>query len=265
SRIHLRDLTIELVRYLLINRAVIVYGGNLAKEGYTGAFADLAYQYRARADARKIHFENYFPYPIYCQLDEDTELEFQKKRTGIVKVPPPAFLGADPDQYLPPDTEKARVVWAVSLTEMRQRMIAHTHARILVGGKASDYKGRMPGTIEEAKIALEQGKPLYLIGALGGGAREVIDALEGRGFRYPTNAFHQSAGYQAFRQEYQQQTGTGIDPAVDAAYFAGYGVDQLAARNGLTADENRRLFATTHLSEMLYYLFKGLKNALART
>src|SRR5689334_6625063 len=56
SEIHLRDMTIEIARQLLISGAVIVYGGDLRKEGYTELFSDLSRQYRSINEPRKIHF-----------------------------------------------------------------------------------------------------------------------------------------------------------------------------------------------------------------
>lgn len=260
STIHLKDLIIEIVRNLLVNGATIVYGGNMNKEGYTYLFSELAFQYRDKSDSKKNCFKNYFAYPIYCLLTSEDRSNFKKYRTEIIKVVPPKEVISNKEKYLIPNTTEAKIIWARSLTIMRQTMIADSDARILVGGKLSYYSGKMPGIIEEAKLTLEQGKPLYLIGALGGASKEVINALEGKGFSYLENKFHQSEEYQAFKGQYNKGGNDSIDPEVELAFFKNYGKEILSRSNGLTPEENERLFTTSNLPEMLFYILKGLKN-----
>lgn len=263
SSIHLKDLMIEMVRNLLIHGGVIVYGGNIDKEGYTYLFSDLAFQYRNINESKKIYFENYFSFPIHCLLTEEDEAHFKKHRTAVIKVPAFNDPHQDKVKYFPPDTIEDKLVWARSLTAMRRMMISNTDARILVGGKVSNYQGRMPGIIEEAKITLEQKKPLYLIGALGGAAKEVINGIKGEGLRYSNNAYHQSDKYNEFKNQFNRQEGDMIHPEADASFFQDFGIKQLSDVNGLTVEENERLFASSNLPEMLYYIFKGLKKIFA--
>ncbi len=261
SSVHLRDLTIEIVRHLLINDAKIVYGGDLRKEGYTELFSDLAYQYRSIADAKKILFQNYFAYPIYCLLSRQNELEFKKSRTDIVKVLPPEDLNIEQDKYIAPNTLEAKFIWCRSLSKMRNIMIENTDARILIGGKCSNYLGKMPGVIEEAKITVANNKPLYLIGAFGGASKEVINAVQGKGFTYIANNFHSSPEYEQFKLFYNEREMVDkINVEGDAILFERMGTEGLSKNNGLTVEENERLFHTPHLSEILFYIFKGLNN-----
>ena len=46
--------------------------------------------------------------------------------------------------------------------------------RICLGGKMCGYQGEEPGVIEEAGLALNRGKPLYLLGGLGGATKAFI-------------------------------------------------------------------------------------------
>ena len=48
-----------------------------------------------------------------------------------------------------------------------------------MGGKLSGYVGRYPGVLEEALLDLRVKRPVFVIGALGGAARLVYDALRG--------------------------------------------------------------------------------------
>ena len=43
--------------------------------------------------------------------------------------------------------------------------------RICLGGRTIEYAARVPGVMEEAELALQYGKPLYLMGGFGGATR----------------------------------------------------------------------------------------------
>jgi SLOG cluster2/TIR domain len=68
---------------------------------------------------------------------------------------------------------------ALGYTVMRRAAVADCSARLCVGGKASNYRGRLPGVLEEAWLALLVGQPLFLIGSFGGAAAILIDQIEG--------------------------------------------------------------------------------------
>lgn len=260
SGIHLRDLTIEIVRYLLINGATMIYGGDLRREGFTEILSELAYQYRIKSDSRKNHFINYFSYPIHCHLNRQHLLDFKKNRTEVVKIQPPAELNVDDEKYLQPDTIENKYIWARSLTDMRNKMISNSDARIIIGGKINNYLGKMPGIIEEALIAIEHDKPLYLIGALGGASKEVINAFRGGSFSFMENEFHNSENYKSFQNYYNEhKPNNPLNLESVCAKIKEYGLEKLSTSNGLTTEENIRLFETPHFSEMIYLVFKGLK------
>jgi hypothetical protein len=60
-----------------------------------------------------------------------------------------------------------------ALTEMREYMINACDALICVGGKLH-RDGDPPGVDEEAQLSLQQGKPVYLVGAGGGRAQQIF-------------------------------------------------------------------------------------------
>ena len=66
------------------------------------------------------------------------------------------------------DNERAR-----ELTTLRREITERLApgCRICLGGKTSGYEGRIPGVQEEAQLALEYNKPLYLMGGFGGATR----------------------------------------------------------------------------------------------
>ena len=141
---------------------------------------------------------------------------------------------------------------------MRNVMISATGARIIVGGKTSNYFGKMPGVVEEALIAVQHKKPLYLVGAMGGATVQVIEALNGKPFSFVNDTYHTSAEYIEFKNYYNGKESEGIDLKAVHGTFAKARVKSLAAMNGLTVEENERLFRTPHLSEIIYLIFKGL-------
>jgi len=72
-----------------------------------------------------------------------------------------------------------------ALTQMRKIMTAATSARIVMGGKmgllnipTDHYQGNMPGVVEEALLTLEANKPIIVLGAFGGAARDIAIALD---------------------------------------------------------------------------------------
>src|SRR5262249_8173952 len=103
------------------------------------------------------------------------------------------------------------------------------------------------------------GQPLYLIGAFGGAARLVIDLLEGRPRHEFTWEFQKAAPHaKAMRALYDAHGPTWEDYDDMANRFASTGVTGLAARNRLTAQENRELFSSRDVTRIVELLLEGL-------
>nr|WP_280952727.1 hypothetical protein [Mesorhizobium sp. WSM3860] len=67
----------------------------------------------------------------------------------------------------------------------RRMVTARADARVILGGKmgvlsdpADAYDGAMPGIVEEAILTLDAAKPLVVLGAFGGAARDIAIALD---------------------------------------------------------------------------------------
>lgn len=196
SEDHIRRAWIAIARHLLHAGATLAYGGDLRADGYTTILADLL-RAHANADAAlaagSVHFYLAWPgylkqlHPGHPNAPEPNDLEHieaQLRRSfppGVdpLLCPPPADLAVDPTHYLASDTPENRHAWTRTLTVMRQRMAEHSDARIVLGGQFQST-GNWPGVAEEALEHLRRNKPLYLIGAYGGMARVLIDALEHR-------------------------------------------------------------------------------------
>jgi hypothetical protein len=144
-------------------------------------------------------------------------------------------------------------------------MDAMTHARVLLGGQVSEFKGKYPGLLEEALLALRSGKPVYLIGGFGGCTRSIVDALKGRVPEPFTEAFQiQDPLYKSLAERYGKDAAatktTAIDYAGELQFLQGKGVGGLD--NGLSDDENEILFSSRNLPEIIYLLLKGLTRRL---
>jgi hypothetical protein len=133
--------------------------------------------------------------------------------------------------------------------------------------------------MEEAYLAMKSNLPVYLIGAFGGCTRAIIDALEGRKPESITldgqirldedfccqNPQSAKTPYGERVTDFNRRAAAHGIPLIDyaelLAVFAATGANNLAAlstHNGLTPDENRRLFETPHIAEMIYIVLKSL-------
>jgi hypothetical protein len=132
--------------------------------------------------------------------------------------------------------EMAEADWAHGLTAMRRFVTRECDARVVMGGRRAGFRGRMPGVLEEALIALEARRPLYVLGGFGGCAGDVAEWL---GLRGPSQAV----------------TSGDAAPEVPEA-FVRFSASDL--HNGLTVDENRALASTAHIDQAVTLVLRGL-------
>lgn len=90
-------------------------------------------------------------------------LEAERDGGGVLEVVP---VGDE----MPKESSEDR---ASQLEVLREKITERLNpgVRVCLGGKEKGYEGREPGVIEEARLALEWGKPLYLLGGFGGATR----------------------------------------------------------------------------------------------
>lgn len=257
----LRDLTVELSRHILIAKGRMIYGGDLRRDGYTELFKELSYQYGQfeKKDSSHIYFENYLAWPMTTQLTEDILADYAHNRISLIKVgnAPDCEGIVKLDQYLPPFGDQNLYLWGQSLTKMRQEMEFAVSARIIVGGRASGFKGKMAGLLEEFKMAKDSNHPIYLIGGFGGIARMLCAAI---GKDLPSNAFVEEAfkcDYYESLYKYYASKGQPID----YSWIDGLILNDL--NNGLNEDENGRLFTTTNIMEIVSLVLRGLSKTLS--
>lgn len=277
-RAHLDDVLLEISRYLLVAGVRLAYGGHLGSVGYTVRLADLLYdpiieQLRGEAApgaARPAELVSYLAWPTASTPADIARLNSQSglvdvrrcaRPDGLDETVDPAFVAA-PSSDIPIDSAIHRFAWSRGLTIMRQRQTAEVAARVVVGGRlgpAGDgYRGRMPGVLEEALLAMRAERPLYLVGAFGGCARLVFDALEGRS-RPELHWEHQKAAAHSedLRSLYQQRREPWDEYDDIASELKTRGLAGL--KNGLTNEENRELATTRSGERIVELIFRGIQ------
>ncbi len=259
SETHLRDALVEFARYMLAAGATIAYGGDLRAGGFTHTLFDLVSTYKGAGGSSANRIKNYLAWPIHLKLTVAQRAELQNS-AQIIPLPAPDIAGLDPKTFLPPNTAENTYAWCQSLTRMRERLAKDNDAQILLGGRLIGYKGKYPGVVEEAYEFMKAGKPLYLIGAYGGATGAVLESLQGQ--RPPSlteQAQFQNDDYRAACEYYNQHAPDAeekIDYTKLVDFFNKSGVAGL--HNGLSVEENERLFSTPHLPEIIALVFKGL-------
>jgi hypothetical protein len=226
SGLHVRHAFVELARHLLAAGATVNYGGDLRRGGFTELLFDLvrAYDMPSRPDA----VVNYLAWPTGSQLTKAQEADLHGV-ARIVKMPAPDGAPSDPSDPIDPE------LVATALSAMRARMVAGTDARVILGGKLKGYSGAFPGLAEEAALTLRARKPLYVAGGFGGCSVAVAAALQGR-------------------EPHEEFVRRG-DLLVDTFRTAGV----VGLGNGLTVEENERLFVVADVEEIVTLVLRGLR------
>ena len=256
----LNDLMIELSRHLLIANAKLVYGGDLRKDGFTELFAELSFQYgnREQKDINTIYVENYVSWPISTKINEEDKIHYKHNRVNLIMVAP-AHECIDEKinlkTFLKPDTIPNLYLWGKCLTKMRKEMESVVNARILVGGKSWGFKGSMPGLLEEFTISYELKHPIYLVGGFGGVISHLCKVILGEeNVEILKDLALKTFGYNQLLEYYtQKQEPINLD-------FNGISIENL--NNGLNEDENKRLFVSTNIMEIVSLILKGLQKIL---
>jgi SLOG cluster2/TIR domain len=268
SAVHQQRALIEISRHLLAQGASVAYGGDLRPGGFTLDLVEMVKAYNEEATERAEKVMNFLAWPLHLNLTVEWRANY-KDEVSIQAIPLPQDLkqppfSIDETTYLEPNSRLNRYTWARCLTAMREQMAERIDARIILGGKVTGYKGAFPGIVEEAVLAISHHKPLFVLGAFGGCARAVGEALMGESPEVLTQAYQtaQSNDYGDLLEFYNQQATQNVaHPSIDytrlVTTLENRGFQGLS--NGLTELENQNLFNTENLEEMVYLILKGLE------
>jgi hypothetical protein len=262
SEQHLKDISIEIARYLIVNGASMLYGGDLRRDGFTELFAELSYQYKYLSD-KESRFINYFPFPNSNSISDYVKANLLKQQVEAKIIQAPKHLGnIDLEKkYAPFENVEDRFVFAECFADMRIKMANDCNARIVLGGRQKGFLGYFPGIVEETFHSLCAGKPLYLIGGFGGATKSIIEIISGRKAEQLTNEFQFDTEFlQDFRKYVEGKSIVKIDYDFIVDYFRTHSIESISKQNGLTVEENQILFESTNIHELVFLIIKGLQN-----
>lgn len=243
---HVQEAVKEVARHLLANGATLAYGGDLRKGGFTRLLFDMALTYNqtASSDGGRAKIINYLASSAWEKegAKAEVELKIRRQYRGAAKpkcLPRPNDV-RDPitqELYRPSESD------AAALTDMRQRIVAESHALICLGGKVTGYAGRFPGVLEEIALSLMAGRPVYLLGGFGGATADATRAILGTSPIAP-DARRLDEDY---RPDYRE--------IIDIIHkFEG----NLPA-NGLSPEENSELAGAVDIQVLIPLLLRGLR------
>lgn len=273
----IEDLMVEVTRYLLVSGVQLIYSGKTNYESDEMGFnffqllIDLVETYQKTFDESiKVKTViNYSFYPLYDLLPIAKKAEL-KKLVDFIPVPPPKYLEVGQDaakEIVKLDSFDKKYVWAKSCSKMRQKMAKEADAVIVLGGKWLGFTGRIPGILEETLCAFDEGKPIYLIGAFGGVAQGIADALKGKQPKKLRMSFFEKEypDYAHFLRKFNSAEWTEEVEKVDYQEIVkrlnkqGVAHEDYGLNNGLSRFENERLFHSKNDIEILSLILKGLK------
>ncbi|HLN04511.1 MAG TPA: hypothetical protein VK335_34815 [Bryobacteraceae bacterium] len=263
--------TLQFVAALVGQGASVAFGHDWREDGVMESVHGFALQAQppvplspdnAEAEAEPL-LRNILPWPDVPHL---SELEQEQLRSTL-KVEsaglPEELRQFDTDaRAAGPNSPLYGYLRARGLTFLRHRLNDVCHVRLCVGGRRSGSQGRYPGVIEEALLAVQQNKPLYLASVLGGASEQIVEAVEGKNM--PGDFCEPTPIERLYQQPPVNETdvATRADRTIDRIAvwreFTDAGRQRIAATNGLTVEENDELLRTPVIDRVIELVLIGL-------
>lgn len=257
---HLRSLIVELARYFLTFDMQLMYGGDIKYDkqfNFAEIIAQLVQSYNQEYTKDAV-VKNYSSYPYYKKIDHAL-------KTDLLDIVD--FIEVQPNEQYDIkslDALEQNYITAQTLTKMRENMTDIMDIKVIAGGKTENFSGKYPGVLEEAYLALENEIPIYLIGGFGGVAKKIVDLLNGN-IPIEFSVEYQSKN-KNFRTLYEYYKTKGEENEINYErinnLFIKKGIDGL--NNGLSVDENKKLFESKNIYEIIYFVLKGIENTIKK-
>jgi hypothetical protein len=259
----------ELARHSLARSATLIYGGDLRPNGFTEFVLDEARILKERLQSTTFHIENHLAWPLYI---EDHKINaWRAKYSKIMttqehSLPADVNAGISEDVFLAPNSTPNSYIWSRSLTNMRAISIDASTVRICAGGKASGYKGKMPGVLEEIMITLANKKPLFLLGGFDGIVGDVCKAILKKDTPNTLTENWQTSNNSGYKELQALSTTHHHNCNYDDLVLTLHNLDisELSANSGLSEQEYKKLMLTPYVDECVHTILKGLRILLGQ-
>lgn len=234
--IMLRDMVVEISRYILNAGGKILYGGSGSRDGYVNLFSQISEKYgKIKVDSEgkdvpegEAYIYNYYAWPYMNALSDD-DMAYLKHCHLCVKQIYPNGISEEQKKLIPStQDEEGKKQIISSLSHMRDVRCREARAFIIVGGKTKGSLTPIPGILEEYIKARATKKPIYLLGGFGGEAALISKSVISRE--------------------------TIIESIQDDTYES--------LNNGLNKEENIRLLLSTNVFEIIRLIIRGMKNVI---
>ena len=236
DEIMLRDMVVEISRYILNAGGKILYGGSGSRDGYVNLFSQISEKYgKIKVDSEgkdvpegEAYIYNYYAWPYMNALSDDDMAYLKHCHLCAQQIYPDGI--SEEQKRLIPSTqdEEGKMQIISSLSHMRDVRCREAKAFIIVGGKTKGSLTPIPGILEEYIKARATKKPIYLLGGFGGEAALISKSV--------------------ISQE------TIIKSIQDDTYES--------LNNGLNKEENMRLLLSTNVFEIIRLIISGMKKVI---
>ena len=236
DEIMLRDMVVEISRYILNAGGKILYGGSGSRDGYVNLFSQISEKYgKIKVDSEgkdvpegEAYIYNYYAWPYMNALSDDDMAYLKHCHLCAQQIYPDGI--SEEQKRLIPSTqdEEGKMQIISSLSHMRDVRCREAKAFIIVGGKTKGSLTPTPGILEEYIKARATKKPIYLLGGFGGEAALISKSVISRE--------------------------TIIESIQDDTYES--------LNNGLNKEENIRLLLSTNVFEIIRLIIRGMKNVI---
>jgi len=261
NMLHMRDMMVEIARYLLVMGVNLSYGGDIRyRDRDDFNFVEILSCLVENHNKEHVQINQRVTNYVANYLHKDVTEKIQADLFKIVKFKFISPLDSISYNNIS-DVKYIRYSKARDLSNMRQQMNADINARIAIGGKKFGFEGILPGILEEVILAMGSKKPVYLVGAYGGITSEIIKCLIGEKSDVISEDYQFSHDeYGKFNIYYNKmllnEGGKSVNYRDIANFLQNKGINSL--NNELNEEENKLLFYSSNTTEIISLILKGL-------